>query len=57
MDYINASYLVLDNLLGEFDSANNIGCIEVIELPVTIDGLTDLKELPQYIKWLKKFFQ
>jgi hypothetical protein len=53
MDYINALYLVLDNLLGEYDSANNIGCIEVINLPKTTAGLNNLKELAPYIDWIK----
>lgn len=56
LEYINASYLVLDNLLGEFDSASNIGCIEVFKIPLTTNGLNNLEELPRYIKWVKESF-
>ncbi|PTT00881.1 hypothetical protein DBR11_08745 [Pedobacter sp. HMWF019] len=54
-DFLVATYLVLDNVLGEKSSALDIGYVEIEDLSVIseIDELIELVKLPRYIKWKK----
>lgn len=55
-EYLTAVYLILDSLLGEKSSAQDIQHVETDQLPSNPEkqGLIELLELPKYIKW-KKF--
>lgn len=53
--FLNATYLIVDNLLGEKSSALDIGYIEIENRP-PISGRNELIEfskLPAYVKWKK----
>ena len=54
-NFLTATYLVLDNILGEKSSALDIGYVEIENLPVSSqrDELIELIKLPRYIKWKK----
>lgn len=55
-DFLTASYILLDNVLGEKSNALDIGYIEVENIPTSIverDKLIEFTKLPSYIKWKK----
>jgi hypothetical protein len=54
-DFLTATYLVLDNILGEISNALDIGYIEIESLPSIPEReeLIELTKLPKYIKWKK----
>lgn len=54
-DFLTATYLVLDNLVGEKSNALNIGYIEIESLSSISEReeLIELTKLPQYIEWKK----
>ncbi|WP_316812898.1 hypothetical protein [Pedobacter heparinus] len=53
--FINATYLIVDNLLGEKSSAMDIGYIEIENRPPISERneLIELSKLPAYVKWKK----
>ncbi len=55
-DYLFATAIVLDNLLGEKLHAKNITHLEIAEAPDNPEGhdLTKLSELPEFIQWIKE---
>ncbi|MET3982122.1 hypothetical protein ABIB62_004748 [Mucilaginibacter sp. UYP25] len=54
-DFLTATYLVLDNLVGEKSNALDIGYMEIESLSSISnrEELIELTKLPQYIKWKK----
>jgi len=54
-DFLQAVYLLLDNILGEKSTALEIGYVDVKSMPPTPEkeDLIELIKLPQYIKWKK----
>jgi hypothetical protein len=54
-DFLTASYLVLDNVLGEKSNALDIGYVEIKNLSSVSnrDDLIELGKLPKYIEWKK----
>lgn len=54
-NFINATLLVLDNILGEKSNAIDIGYIEIEDLSSIPDreDLLELTTLPQYLEWKK----
>ncbi|RFZ81683.1 hypothetical protein DYU05_17820 [Mucilaginibacter terrenus] len=54
-DFLTASYLVLDNMLGEKSNAQDIGYVEIENLPSfpEREELIELVKLSRYIKWKK----
>jgi len=54
-DFSTATYLMLDNILGEKSNALNIGYVEVEGLPSISEReeLIELIKLPRYIEWKK----
>lgn len=54
-DFLTASYIALDTLLGEKSNALDIGYVEIENLPPVSerDDLIEFKGLPRYIKWKK----
>lgn len=54
--FLNASYEILDTILGERSSVEDIQHVEVDMLPKDPkkEGLIELSELVKYIKWKKK---
>ena len=53
--YLNASYQILDTILGEKSTALDIEHLEVGNLPLNPadEGLIKLSELPNYVTWKK----
>jgi hypothetical protein len=59
-DFLTATYIALDNTLGEKSNALDIGYLEIVNLPFSIterEELIKLTKLPQYIKWKKSKLQ
>lgn len=54
-DFLTATYLVLDNILGEESNAMDIGYVEIETLPSIPEReeLIELTKLPRYIRWQK----
>ena len=54
-DFLTATYLVLDNILGEKSNALDIGYVEIERLPSVSERekLIELNKLFQYIQWKK----
>jgi hypothetical protein len=54
-DFLTATYLVLDNILGEKSNAMDIGYVDIETLPSIPEReeLIELTKLPRYIKWKK----
>ena len=54
-NFLFASYLLIDNLLGEKSSGLDIGHVEIENLPPISqqDDLIELYKLPRYVKWHK----
>lgn len=54
-DFLFATYLVLDNILGEKSNALDVSYVEIENLPTILkrEGLIELVKLPHYIKWEK----
>ncbi len=52
-DFMNCLYLILDNLLGERSSSQEIGYLEIQPLTSKIetDDLIQLIDLPKYVRW------
>lgn len=57
-DFLSATYLVLDNILGERSNALNIGYVEIEALASVSEKqeLIELSKLPRYIDWKKSKF-
>lgn len=53
--FLNGTYLVIDNLLGEKSSGLDIGYVEIENLPAIHEreDLIELTKLPRYVKWKK----
>lgn len=53
--FLNGTYLVIDNLLGEKSSGLDIGYVEIEKLPPIHEreDLIELQKLPRYVKWKK----
>jgi hypothetical protein len=54
-NFLNAAYLVLDNILGEKSNALDIGHVEIANLSLIVkkEELIEFIKLPNYIKWKK----
>jgi len=54
-DFLTATYLVLDNILGEESNAMDIGYVEIETLPSIHEReeLIELTKLSRYIRWQK----